>query len=375
MSYREAQRMVITNLFCMFDVRENMKKQMQFILVLIIILANSAPRVTAQNQIEIEYFFHRDCGSCEPSKKALEGLVGEYAPYLRVEWRDMYNKESFVRFFEYNLSRRPSIVFNSDPSTALYNMSERSLRIHIEHYIYETDGNGTIPNPNGNEGLREITLPLVVFSGLIDGINPCAFSLLIFFLSFLYGLRRSRRNVFFMGMTYIAGVFIGYVSIGLGVLRTISLLGITHPFGMFGVVLLIIMGVLQIFEASNVSAPRIKIPGFAIQRFMELAEKATVPIAIVMGLVVSLFEFPCSGGTYIGILAILAHGSVYNGLTFLAIYNLMFVAPLLVVLLLANNAKMLLKMDEWSVSSRQRLKFASGITLIIVAVLTWMLVY
>lgn len=349
---------------------------MQFLLVLIIIiLVNSAPMVMAPNQIDVEYFFHRDCGPCEQSIRALEEFVWEYAPYLRVEWRDMYNKENFDKFFEYNLTRRPSIVFNRDPSTALYNMSERSLRIHIEYYLYETDGNGTIPDPNGSEGLREITLPLVVFSGLIDGVNPCAFSLMIFFLSFLYGLRRSRRNVLFMGMTYITGVFIGYISIGLGILRTISFLGLTHPFGMFGVVLMIIMGVLQIFEASNVSAPRIKIPGFAIQRFMELAEKATVPIAIVMGLVVSVFEFPCSGGTYLGILAILAHGSVYYGLPFLAIYNLMFVAPLLIVLLLANNANMLLKMDEWSVSSRQRLKFASGIMLIIVAVLTWMLVY
>lgn len=359
----------------MFDMRENMKKQMKIILVLIFILANSTPEATAQNQIDIEFFFHRDCGPCEPPKRVLEGFVGEYAPYLRVEWRDMYNKENLERFFEYDLVSRPSIVFNNDSSTALYNMSERSLRIHIEYYLYEIDGNGTIPDPNGSEGLREITLPLVVVSGLIDGVNPCAFSLLIFFLSFLYGLRRSRRNVFFMGMTYIMGVFIGYVSIGLGIQRTISFLGLTHPFGMFGVVLLIIMGVLQIFEASNVSAPRIKIPGFAIQRFMELAEKATVPIAIALGLVVSLFEFPCSGGTYLGILAILAHGSVYNGLMFLVIYNVMFIAPLLIVLLLANNAKMLLKMDEWSVSSRQRLKLASGIMLIIVAFLTWMLVY
>jgi cytochrome c biogenesis protein CcdA len=259
----------------------------------------------------------------------------------------------------------------------LYDFDEKMLRDKIEFYPNSTDL--IIPDDGSDSGqanLSYVTIPLVVFSGLIDGWNPCAFSLLIFFLSFLFSLKRNRKNVFGMGLVYILGVFIGYISIGLGIIRTVSLLGLIHPFGLLGIALMTVMGVLQIRDALVLNTPILKFPGFAVPTFKKLTEKSTIPIALILGVFVSLNEFPCSGGVYVGILVLLSSlAQFYNGLFYLVIYNVMFVVPLFILLLFASNTDILLNMDEWRVVSRRRLKLLSGVFLIIVAILTWFILY
>ncbi|MBN2336742.1 hypothetical protein JXL21_14390, partial [Candidatus Bathyarchaeota archaeon] len=63
-------------------------------------------------------------------------------------------------------------------------------------------------------------LPLVVVSGLLDGINPCAFTVLIYFVTLIYssaltrGEGNAERWTLWVGALYILGVYIGYLVIG-----------------------------------------------------------------------------------------------------------------------------------------------------------------
>ena len=61
-------------------------------------------------------------------------------------------------------------------------------------------------------------LPLVTVSALIDSVNPCAFSILILTIAFLIGLGTARGSILKIGGVYIAGLFIVYILIGLGIL-------------------------------------------------------------------------------------------------------------------------------------------------------------
>jgi cytochrome c biogenesis protein CcdA len=347
-----------------------------YVFVILILMVEPLVVQGDTENLVIEFFYHPDCGPCKEPKRIVEKLGREYDPLLVVEWQDMRFKDAQELFFAYQLNSRPCIVFNRNPNTALYDLEESEIREKIEFYLNVTDWPSDNVDPSN--GISAITLPLVLVSGLIDGINPCAFSLLIFFLSFLYGIQRRRSNVIWMGLTYITGVFLGYITIGLGLLHTVSILGITHPFGLLSVVFLFIMGTLQLREAAASKAPRIrlKIPGSLVVTFMELTEKATFPIALVLGFIVSLFEFPCSGGVYIGIMVILSSGTQFiSGLVYLILYNLMFVVPLLLILILASNTDNLLKMNEWKAESRRRLKLLSGILLILLAVITGFLMF
>jgi len=152
-----------------------------------------------------------------------------------------------------------------------------------------------------------------------------------------------------MGLTYIAGNYIGYISIGLGLLYAVSLSGTRTIFGLLGVVLLATLGLLQIRDATTFEKPLMVFPRFVVPMFKRLTERETYPMAFLLGFMVSLFEFPCSGGVYIGIMFLLASNTtLYEGAMYLILYNLMFIAPLFIMLLAGSNSEALLKMDEWT---------------------------
>src|SRR3990172_2612090 len=78
--------------------------------------------------------------------------------------------------------------------------------------------------------LPQITLPTVVVAGLVDGINPCAFTVLLLFITTLTAtLKAGDQNVTALrarligtGGIYIAAVFLTYLALGIGLLNSLS---------------------------------------------------------------------------------------------------------------------------------------------------------
>ena len=58
----------------------------------------------------------------------------------------------------------------------------------------------------------------VFLAGLLDGVNPCAFSAMVFLISALALAGRSKRTMLAIGLSYACGVFITYSLIGAGLL-------------------------------------------------------------------------------------------------------------------------------------------------------------
>ena len=56
----------------------------------------------------------------------------------------------------------------------------------------------------------------VAAAGLLDGVNPCAFTTLIFLLASLALAGRGRREVLAIGAFFSLAVFLTYLAIGLG---------------------------------------------------------------------------------------------------------------------------------------------------------------
>ena len=108
-------------------------------------------------------------------------------------------------------------------------------------------------------------LPLVVTSGFVDGLHPCGFAVLIFFVAFLLSLKRSRKDILAMGALYIAGVFLAYFLIGLGIFKVFSLFP-GHFFAQAGAVLLILLGLLNIKDyfmgGTTLRLPKIATPAW-----------------------------------------------------------------------------------------------------------------
>ncbi|MGB6369619.1 MAG: hypothetical protein WBF68_01105, partial [Atribacterota bacterium] len=65
-------------------------------------------------------------------------------------------------------------------------------------------------------------LAAVAVSGLIDGINPCAFASIIFFISYLTLINRKGREILWVGGMFTLSVFLTYFLIGTGALKMIT---------------------------------------------------------------------------------------------------------------------------------------------------------
>lgn len=210
-------------------------------------------------------------------------------------------------------------------------------------------------------------LSLVVVSGFVDGIHPCGFAVLLFFIGFLLSLQKSRIHILLMGAAYIFGVFITYLFIGLGIIQAASFFS-PHFFAQFGSLLLVFVGLINIKDGLMGGAT-LRIPKFSKPWLQEYIEKATLPAAFISGLLVGLCAFPCAGGIYVAIISyITLKLSALEGLVYLVLYNFMFVSPMIVVLLLASNEKILTQLEEFEKNNGRKYKLVMGILMIALAV-------
>ena len=102
-------------------------------------------------------------------------------------------------------------------------------------------------------------------------------------------------------------------------------------------------------------------------------QKATYPSMIVLGICVGLFEFPCTGGPYLTILSLLHDkASFISGLFYLLYYNVIFVAPLVIILVVANSKPVLKKMEFWRKKYSKRIDIISSGLMMLLSVIIFL---
>ncbi|OGH71345.1 MAG: hypothetical protein A2921_00430 [Candidatus Magasanikbacteria bacterium RIFCSPLOWO2_01_FULL_43_20b] len=227
----------------------------------------------------------------------------------------------------------------------------------------------------GRAGKDKSLLPVVLVSGFLDGINPCAFAVLLLFIAFLFSLKRTRANIWKMGVVYIAAIFLAYVLIGFGLMKALVFTNSPHLMAKLGAWLVIILGVINIIGLVFPKFPiKLRIPMFSKETLCNWITKATMPAAFVAGFLVGLCTFPCSGGIYVAIIGLLAAKTTYfAGVGYLLLYNLMFIMPLVIILVLAGNKKAVEKITAWEQSETLNMKILSaGIMLLLgIIILAW----
>lgn len=218
-------------------------------------------------------------------------------------------------------------------------------------------------------------LPVVVVSGFLDGINPCAFAVLLLFIAFLFSLKRTRVNIWKMGVIYIAAIFLAYVLIGFGIMKALVFTNSPHLMAKLGAWLVVILGIVNIIGLVFPKFPiKFRIPMFSKETLRNWITKATMPAAFVAGFLVGLCTFPCSGGIYVAIIGLLAAKTTYfTGVGYLLLYNLMFVMPLVIMLALAGNKKAVEKMTKWEQAETKHMRIISaGVMLLLgLVILVW----
>ena len=218
-------------------------------------------------------------------------------------------------------------------------------------------------------------LLLTIFSGLLAGIHPCTISVLLFFIAFLFTIRRSKEEIFRVGASYIIGIFLAYLLVGLGIFKVFTF-STPHFSAIVGAILVSILGLVNII--SYFTEGRIKfslgIPSSLKPKIMELIHTSTLPAAFIVGVIVGICSFGCTAGIYISIISLLLLKATYVlGFVYLILYNLMFIMPLIIILFIASNKKIVEKLEKMEAKEKHYLKLIAGIIMILLAILIFYL--
>lgn len=215
--------------------------------------------------------------------------------------------------------------------------------------------------------MTELTLPIVTVAALADSINPCAISVLLLTIGFLVNIKKNSAQIIQIAGTYILGIFLTYITIGLGVLRALTFFGIPKALSHFGALAIILVGILNLLEKFIPNFPiHLAIPSFIKPRIAKLMSKGTYIGMFTMGILVGLFEFPCTGGPYLLILTLLHDQSTHlSGALYLIYYNLIFVSPLLAILLAVSHPQLQNNITSWRKKNSRRADIIASLVMIL----------
>lgn len=235
---------------------------------------------------------------------------------------------------------------------------------------------GVLIFKSGNFGTQRL-FTLVTVGALIDSINPCAFSVLLLTIAFFLSVGAFRSNILKFGAVYILGLFITYFLIGLGIVGAFYLFGVPRFMAKVGAGLLIALGIINILKDTFPQLPfnwLMRLPKSSAGLIGKLISKGSLPAIFSIGVVVGLFEFPCTGGPYLMVLGLLHDYSTYlKGLIYLFYYNFIFVLPLVIILLIASNKILIEKVQKWQQEERRIAKWGLPLAMIGLGVIIFFL--
>jgi 3',5'-cyclic AMP phosphodiesterase CpdA len=315
----------------------------------------------AKNEIPLAVFSLPNCGYCQTLiSRKIPGLAEKSGLKLPVTYLPLNQADNFEKLvaLEQMLNDRD----NELPAVLIGNKilgGKQEIERDLEKTIL---GSGPVRN-----ALKDVTSPQtkeviatrfrsfqvlpVIAAGLLDGINPCAFTTIIFLLSYLFYLGKKKKEVLIAGISFAGGVFLTYIGLGMGLselltsLSAFKLISLAIKYLTFAIV--IVLGVFSLYDyylclKGRVTDISLQLPGFLKSKIHQQVRTQTRKPGLILasfglGFFVSTFELACTGQMYVPTIIYMLKISTERlmAYTYLLIYNLAFIIPLVLVFMMA----------------------------------------
>jgi cytochrome c biogenesis protein CcdA len=313
---------------------------------------------SSTRSVLVEYFYQPNCEECKKiAALILPPMQEQYGSRIKLEKYDLSEQQNFLRLIA--ILDKQKNTSNADVYMVVagkhilggYPAVERQLFPAIEAELRNTGSDITAETPPSAAVVKttgeKLKLGMVIAAGLLDGINPCVFSTLVFFMSLLSVAKIRGRKLILIGIAYCAAGFITYLLLGLGLFKLIKTL---DAFPLFKTTLNATMsGILVIFAIISFrDAWRFyKSGGDSKQVVLQLPDRIKemshnimkkglkfhylIIGSFVIGMTVTLLESVCTGQVYVPTLVLMSNESGVFSKWFglLLLYNLMFILPLI----------------------------------------------
>jgi len=229
---------------------------------------------------------------------------------------------------------------------------------------------------------QKVSLPLIVTAALIDSVNPCAIGMLILLLGYLMVFAKKPEQMLRAGLIYIVTIFLTYFLIGLVFSHFVYALVAWKYYKVasegikYAIIILIwlaaLINIKDFFwygKGISLHMPYSKTP-----ILMGLIQKATIPATIFLGILVTLFELPCSLPLYVGAIMVMTNTfSYFLSISYLLLYNFIFVLPLIVIFTILLKTKKVFEAKDWQERGNKWMKLAMGLAQVGIGVVLWLL--
>lgn len=351
----------------------------------------------AQDKVEATLFYSPGCKACLKIKEDfLPDLKQKYADKLA--WRELNTKEeenlsqllALVKQFKREKALVPAILVGNNLLIGKEAII-RSLDPAIQRTMATKYTSILPPQVDLVEVFKGFSILAIVVAGLIDGINPCAFAVIIFFISFLAVYGYKKKEILHVGTAYCLAVFSTYFLVGLGLfqfLYSISqiylLIKTFYYLVAFFCFFLAALAFIDYFKFKRGAGSQeliLRLPNFLKKRInvaigSRLREKGArgsfdlLITSFVIGFLVSLLEAVCTGQIYVPVIvSILKYPQLrVRALTYMVLYNLMFITPLIIVFILAFFGVNSQKLDIFLKKNLGAIKILMGLVFITLGV-------
>lgn len=356
------------------------------------------PQHQERRKIYLAYFYEFGCKECDRAEYQIKHLERKY-PNLIVRKFNLQDAES-KRLAEalgeiYNLpeAQRMSTpeAFIGEDYLLGREVSDENLERLIRKYQYV----GTTPTWEMAEEkltkaekkilnrFRGLEITTVISAGLLDGINPCAFVTIVFFISYLAFVGRRGKELLAVGAVFTLAVFITYFLVGLGFLKFVQSLSFMPMVARMVYILTaagaVVLAVLSFYDYAKYRENEyddsiLKLPGFLHKRIHKVVRTHSrvgnyVLAAFVTGFLISLLEFACTGQVYLPTIIFVSKVPALKAkaLFYLFFYNLCFVLPLVVIFLLAYKGMTSERLTEFWKMREKGVKLGLGVMFLCLA--------
>ena len=348
-----------------------MKIKRYILLIFIFLLVFSWYPLNSESRRSLVIFYSPSCQEClKINNEFMPKIEGKYKDKINITYLDINELRNYKLLLSYeeHYDRTKKILpivfmegrFLSGEAQIKKQLEEVILNSLREKGVLLKEA---LPAVDLVSRFRSFSLLGIIFAGLVDGFNPCAFTVIVFFISFLTFQKYSKRNILVTGLCFIFAVFLTYLLIGLGLFRMLYSLRVFYFLSRLFYILIaclaFLLGIFTVYDILKFKATQkaedmfLKLPvrlkyyihyiiGLKYRQVDKNAQSnkrifQLIITAFAVGSIVSVVELVCTGQLYLPTITFVLKISPLRlqALTYLIIYNIMFVIPLLLVFFFA----------------------------------------
>ena len=365
----------------------------------------------------VDLYYSPTCGHCRTiADQFLPAMQIKYPGLFEVNLIDITQPENRARL----MAIEKAFGFEYQPPTLIIGtailIGEEQIKAEFESVLQNlsllqgstaplsSQSSPTRGNQAGNlntttllkEKFSSFSFFAIVTAGLLDGINPCAFTTIVFFISFLGFAGYQQRQIQWIGTFFILAVFLTYLAIGFGLLRflhTLTLFPILSK-GLFWLtaVLTALLALLSLRDfwtyrkTGQATDLFLQLPLSIKQRIHRVIgegyrknEKMTpsssmlklIATACITGFLVSSLESVCTGQLYVPTLVYMTRleETVLKAWGYLLLYNGAFILPLVVVFSLSLFGMTSQQFARWGTKHLGTVKLGTALFFLVMTAL------